>query len=90
MFTDNLVYGNSPRDIIEMDNYNASHLEASMYQVPVSATWSDGTVGSARHQNEQQINHETGSTYTSVSKMHEYATLDPNGTMVIIKFSCLI
>ena len=78
---DNLVYGNNPGGI---EIANAGLLEASMtlYEVPVDATQSDG--GSTGHNSEQ-----TGSTHT-MPKVHEYAILEPNGTMVIKFFFCLI
>ena len=54
-----------------MNKEDASLLEASMYEVPVSIN------GSTGHEYEL-----TGSTY-AVPNMYEYATLGPNGAMVI-------
>lgn len=50
----------------------------SLYEVPVDATQSGG--GSTGHNNEQ-----TGSTHT-MPKVHEYAILEPNGTIMVINF----
>ena len=54
-----------------------SLLEASMYEVPFSAAQSIN--GSTGHDHEYEL---TGSFY-AVPNMYEYATLGPNGAMVI-------
>ena len=53
----------------------------SLYEVPVDATQSGG--GSTGHNNEQ-----TGSTHT-MPKVHEYAILEPNGTIMVINFGLI-
>ena len=72
---DNLVYGNSTGDI-EIANTNL--LEASMYEeMPVTAIQIGGGGGTG-HENTQTA----GSTHATLT-MYEYATLEPNGPMVI-------
>ena len=63
--------------IIVSTKENPSLLEASMYEVPFSAAQS--TIESTRHDHEYEL---TGSFY-AVPNMYEYATLGPNGAMVI-------
>jgi hypothetical protein len=74
---DNLTYGSSPGDAAVPTKEDPSLLEASMYEVPLSAAQS--TTGGTGHDHEYEL---TGSFYT-VPNMYEYATLGPNGAMVI-------
>ena len=71
---DNLVCGNNPGNI-EIGNASLLETSMSLYEVPVDATQSGGE--STGHNNER-----IGSTHT-MPKMHEYAILEPNGTLVI-------
>ena len=74
---DNLTYGSSPGDATVSIKEDPSLLEASMYEVPFSAAQSIN--GSTGHDHEYEL---TGSFY-AVPNMFEYATLGPNGAMVI-------
>ena len=72
---DNLTYGASPEDVKVPTKEDPSLLEVSIYEVPLSTAQSSS--GSAGHEYEL-----TRSTY-AVPNMYEYATLGPNGAMVI-------
>ena len=74
---DNLTYGSSPGDAMLPSKEDPSLLKASMYEVPLSAVQSIGGSTAAGH------DYELSGSFYAVPNMYEYATLGPNGAMVI-------